>query len=386
MREACPICDGTGTMPFLQRQAVPTFQNLPLASADAARRLPRGQLHFVVCESCGFVFNAAFDPALVEYGEGYENCQSHSPSFGDYVESLVERVIAAAPANAAFQVVEVGCGNGEFLRRLTARNQSCTAWGFDPSYVGPSVQAGGRVRVESCVYDSDASRRVKADVVVCRHVIEHVPEPRVLLETIRTAASAPGTPIFIETPCVAWILRKRVFWDFFYEHCSLFTARSLARALAGAGIEDARVEHTFGEQYLFAEGRAGIVTEIDGDFAVLELAREYRRHEEEDLLRWRAVIARRGADGRVAIWGAGAKGVTLANVLDPLATEIACIVDVNPAKQGKFIPGSGHKIVAPEELSALGVTAAILMNPNYRDEIERWIREARVALTLLEYA
>jgi hypothetical protein len=72
----------------------------------------------------------------------------------------------------------------------------------------------------------------------------------------------------------------------------------------------------------------------------------------------------------IAIWGAGAKGVTFANLIDPQSQRIACVVDVNPNKQGHFVPGTGHPIVGPMDVQAHGIRTALVLNPNYIYEIE----------------
>jgi len=86
----------------------------------------------------------------------------------------------------------------------------------------------------------------------------------------------------------------------------------------------------------------------------------------------------------VAIWGAAAKGVTLANLIDPDATLLACIVDINPNKQGKFLPGSAHPIVGPAEMGTLGVRTALVTNPNYFEENSRIVRNAGLHLELVD--
>jgi hypothetical protein len=85
----------------------------------------------------------------------------------------------------------------------------------------------------------------------------------------------------------------------------------------------------------------------------------------------------------VALWGAGAKGVTLANLLDPARERIACVVDLNPSKQGCFVPGTGHPIVGPQKLPDYGVSSAILMNPNYRSENLALLRDVGLDVALV---
>ncbi len=80
-------------------------------------------------------------------------------------------------------------------------------------------------------------------------------------------------------------------------------------------------------------------------------------------------------DGHVAIWGAGAKGVSFANMIDATCKLVDCVVDLNPQKQGGYIPGTGHSIVPYQDLPERGVKLALLMNSNYRDEILSFLKE-----------
>src|SRR5262249_12083628 len=73
--------------------------------------------------------------------------------------------------------------------------------------------------------------------------------------------------------------------------------------------------------------------------------------------------------GPVMAWGAGAKGATFCNLADPAARLLAGVVDVNPAKQGKYLPGTAHPILSPEAAVSAGLTAALVLNPNYVAEV-----------------
>jgi hypothetical protein len=73
--------------------------------------------------------------------------------------------------------------------------------------------------------------------------------------------------------------------------------------------------------------------------------------------------------GSVALWGAGAKGATFLNVV-PDGDAVGLVIDVNPRKHGKFIPGTGQRIAAPDALRETQPKAVILTNAIYRNEVE----------------
>jgi hypothetical protein len=101
---------------------------------------------------------------------------------------------------------------------------------------------------------------------------------------------------------------------------------------------------------------------------------------------WQEQIELLNRNGRVAMWGAGAKGVTFANLVDPHQEHIACVVDVNPRKQGHFLSGTGHPIVNHHTLTSYGVTSVILMNPNYHEEVAGLLRDAKMDIQILDLA
>ena len=79
---------------------------------------------------------------------------------------------------------------------------------------------------------------------------------------------------------------------------------------------------------------------------------------------------RRAAESEPYIWGAGAKGVTLANMFAKTAIRVQCLIDLNPAKQGRFSGGAGVPIRAPREvIPNLEGADVFVMNPLYLEEI-----------------
>src|ERR1700733_11505796 len=247
---ACPLCSSGDLVGFLERRGVPVHQNLPLPTRAAALAAPRGDLRLVCCRRCGFVANTAFRPELLEYGEYYENDQTWSPRFDAHVNGLVDRLLNAGIRGKS--VIEVGCGRGYFLQRLCVRGES-QGVGFDPSYKGDDGSADGRVRFVREFYGASHAQ-LRPDAVICRHVIEHVPQPLELLANLR-AALGKGSRALVafETPTIQWILDGLVIQDLFYEHCSYFTAETLAYAFRRSGFEPIAVDSVFGDQYLWIE-------------------------------------------------------------------------------------------------------------------------------------
>lgn len=221
-----------------------------------------------------------------------------------------------------------------------------------------------------------------------RHVIEHVDDPLAILELMRRAIVSASDPrLFLETPDVAWILQRRVVWDFFYEHCSYFTPHSIKVAARIVGLEVVGVDLVFGGQYLWAQARPAqparpsVAPPAAGLGAAAE---EFERAERRLWERLADQLDELAAEGPVAVWGAGAKGVTFANQLDPAAGMLSRVIDLNPAKQGGFLPGTGHPVLSPQAAEEQGIATAILLNPNYEQEVREMLTSTQSSIKLVQ--
>jgi SAM-dependent methyltransferase len=380
MRSTCPGCDATSPRPLLTRTNVPVHQNRLASTRDEAAGAARGDIELACCARCGLVFNRAFAPELLRYAPGYENDQTASPLFAAHVEERIQSMLRDGVRRRS--VIEIGCGNGEFLRRL-CREGANRGVGFDPVSLPAAADDASGVHIEPQAFCGQ-HLEPPADVAVSRHVIEHLPEPRDLLALVRAAlADNDRTRLYLETPCIEWIAETLAIWDLFYEHACYFGELSLANVLSLAGFETRSLQRVFGDQYLWAVAAPGRPKNVrppsDEELGRLEALAAC---EAAETRRWRQAIDAWSAEGPVAVWGAGGKGTTFLHLADPSRARVDMAVDVHPLKQGKFIPGTGHPVVAPDDPRMRDVRHVIVMNPNYAEEVERRIRELGVPATV----
>jgi SAM-dependent methyltransferase len=352
----------------------------------------KGRLDLMFCPACGFIWNSSFDAGLLEYSQRYENSLDHSSVFREYVRDLARRLIHTYGI-VNKRVLEIGCGKGHFLSLLCEEGAN-SGVGFDPSYVGERVRHSGRGSIEyhkDFYGDNHASKT--GDLVCCRHVFEHIENPADFLAIVhRMINGNRNVIVYFEVPNVRFILNELSVWDVIYEHCNYFSRESLAYVFKRAGFDVIRLEESFGGQFLSIEARISI-EERDGreksvySVKTSELAESVDAFSLNVSARSRPWIERldlwRTDKTRAVIWGGGAKTVSFLNML-PVNETITLVVDINPSKQGLYIPGSGQEIVAPEILEDYQPGAVILMNPIYKREVEQELDEMKINASVID--
>lgn len=335
---------------FRQSQ-YPVLQNRVYPNPEAARSCPRGDIEIVEDARTGLVYNAAFRPELLVYDASYDNEQGTSAVFQSHLED-VAGIVARQLGTSG--LVEVGCGKGFFLELLLARGFDIT--GFDAAYTGDNPRITKRL-FEPGIIASPASG------LILRHVLEHIPRPVDFLFQLREANGGAGL-IYIEVPCLDWILEHKTWFDIFYEHVNYFRLRDFGR-MFGRVVESGRC---FGGQYLY----------VVADLATLRVPERSPAdavHFPEDFLAGVGVApAGSGAEGGAGcVWGGASKGVIFSLLRERMGLPVDAVIDINPAKQGRFLPATGLEVLSPETALARfrPGTPVYVMNSNYLTEIKQ---------------
>ena len=341
---------------LLRVDDLPVQQNRVYSTAQEAVDCPKGNVLLVQDEETGIVYNLAFRPELVIYDQNYQNEQGCSRIFQQH---LYEAARIVQRHFGKKSILEVGCGKGTFLKIL--RSMGFKAVGVDPAYEGEEAYVVKE--------PFSPSLGITGEAIILRHVLEHVPNPLRFLESIAAANDGKGL-IYIEVPCLDWICDHKAWFDIFYEHVNYFRLSDFSR-MFGRIIESG---WCFGGQYLYLYVVADLSTlglnsagraEAEGFsfpddfFSSIDLAIDEIQHSKGK---------------KHIIWGAASKGVIFVLHLlrrGGVVPEFA--IDINPAKQGRFMPATGLPVLAPEEgLPRLSAGDSIfVMNSNYLEEIRR---------------
>lgn len=372
-----PVSGDRDAVLFFEARGLPAHSNVLYSDRESALAAPRGDIRLAFFPASGMVFNVDFDPRRMEYDEQYDNNLHHSPRFREFASALAAELVERYGLEEK-TIVEIGCGKGRFLELLCRAGRN-RGFGFDRSYEGPERRDDVDLTFVRDWY-GERYTDLRPDFVCSQHVLEHIDVPLEFVRAIRKAiGDRAEAAVYCEVPDAMWTLRDLGIWDIIYEHCSYFTPPSLGRAFEEGGFEVLRLESRFGGQFLSVEARPANRSSITDRSREIEevgrLAESFGERHRSRVAEWSERLERWANEGRrVVAWGAGSKGVTFLNSV-PGATLVEAIVDLNPNKQGRFVPGAAQPIIAPESLVARKPDAVILMNPNYRTEIERQLDE-----------
>lgn len=325
---------------------LPVFQNKMFHDRKSALACPKGDMTLVQDLETGLIFNATFDAGLLKYDENYQNEQACSGIFQCHLEdikSIVDRNFLGK------SLIEVGCGKGYFLEYLNKEGYKIT--GIDPAYEGENSKI-----IKTCF---NAELGMSAEGIILRHVLEHISDPLSFLSAIANANKRQGQ-IYIEVPCFSWICRHRAWFDIYYEHVNYFCLDDFSRIFSNI-VESG---HVFGGQYLYVIADLASLRQpefdLDDSFTF-----------PVDFISDIHSLAARAKRKRNAVWGGASKGVIFALYIHRAGGSVDMVVDINPAKQGKFMAGCGLIISSPEEAIKTLQTGddIFVMNSNYLHEV-----------------
>ncbi|MFH0921363.1 MAG: methyltransferase domain-containing protein, partial [Fibrobacterota bacterium] len=205
--ENCPVCGSIALETVLNRPVMPVMQNVVYDTREAALRAPKAPFQLALCTNCGHLFNSLFDANLMAYNERYDNLVP-SAAFDAYYLQLARHLVDRYHLEKGL-IVDVGCGKGRFLEVLLEQAPGLTGIGIDPALEKEGQE--GRIQWVRDIFKPGQLDTTPV-LLICRHVLEHMPGPVDFLKSIHGALSGLNVPCFFEVPDAEWIIKNKAYW------------------------------------------------------------------------------------------------------------------------------------------------------------------------------
>jgi hypothetical protein len=389
MSAKCPLCGSHDSQQIYQAASVPVHSVRLLWNEMEARNLPKGNITLQYCLNCGFLWNRDFQPELQDYSINYESTQAFSNTFNAFSTKLANELISRNHLHRK-TILEIGCGQGEFLQLLCTLGEN-KGIGFDPAYDPDRslIRDNQNIEMIPDLY-SDKYSHYKADFVICKMTLEHIPNVDEFISILRRAIGDQyKTKVFFQIPNMDRIVAECAFWDIYYEHCSYFHAGSLTYLFEKNGFQTVNVWSDYGNQYLMIEA---VPSDPEKNSSAQnkqptkynhETIMNFSREILKTISNWGQLIQSIESQGKkVVLWGGGSKAVAFLNTIES-GYLVRYAVDVNPRKEGSFLPGLAQRVVGPDFLKTFKPDVVVLMNPLYRKEIQEILERFDIKATIM---
>jgi len=391
----CRHCETPLALDFLDLGSAPP-SNALLTAESLLRPEKWYPLQVKVCTTCWLVQTIDYADRAELFAEDYVYFSSYSSSWvrhaARYVEAMVERFALTTRA----MVVEVAANDGYLLQFVRERGIPCL--GIEPTAsTASAARARGIEIVESFLGRALGQRLAgeggAADLIVANNVLAHVPDINDFVAGIAALLKPQGVVTF-EFPHLAQLVAERQFDTVYHEHFSYLSALAVTRILERNGLQvfDLEALSTHGGSLrVFAQrtgsGRQPVQPSVADMLARerllgLESSAFYVKFQtlanriKNDCLAF--LLEAHKAGKTVAAYGAAAKGNTLLNYAGVKPDLLSFVVDKNPQKQGRYLPGSRIPIGDPDWLRQRKPDYVAILPWNLRDEVAEeiaWVAE-----------
>lgn len=344
-------------------------------------------LHVLICDQCWLVQTADFAKRDEFFSADYAYFSSFSDSWLKHAKDYVEKMVARFSLNTSSHIVEVASNDGYLLQYAKALDIPCL--GIEPT--ASTAQVSRNLGIETIeeffgvalAKDLVAKGRA-ADLTAANNVLAHVPDINDFVAGFATLLKPSGVATF-EFPHLMKLVAENQFDTIYHEHYSYLSLTAVNRIFAQNGLTVFDVEEVSthgGSLRVFAcrsdvsdhgiEGSVADMLQRETNAGVNSLPYYMALQGQADqvaadLLHFLIEAKRKGKS--IGAYGAAAKGNTLLNFAGVRQNLLPWVVDRNPAKQTKFLPGSRIPIVSEDILRAEKPDYVLILPWNLSEEV-----------------
>jgi SAM-dependent methyltransferase len=344
-------------------------------------------LRVLVCTECWLVQTEDYAGAEELFSADYAYFSSFSITWLKHAEKYVTDMAQRFALNANSYIVEVAANDGYLLQYAKAQGIPCL--GIEPTTsTADAARAKGLEIVEDFFGVKLAKQLVEqgkqADLTAANNVLAHVPDINDFVRGFSVLLKPAGVSTF-EFPHLLRLVTENQFDTIYHEHYSYLSLTAVKRIFERNGLSVFDVEELpthGGSLRVYAQRRDSGVREPSQNVAkLLELETAAGMNStafyagfqakankvKNDLLIF--LIEAQLAGKSVAGYGAAAKGNTLLNYAGVRPDLLPYVVDRNPAKQDKFLPGCRIPIVTEAQIKQNRPDYVLILPWNLRTEV-----------------
>lgn len=382
----CRHCGSELRLLFLDLGSAPP-SNAYLSAAGL--RMPESwyPLRLLVCEHCWLVQTKDYAGREALFTDNYAYFSSFSSSWLEHAQGYVRTMIERFSLNSASRVVEIAANDGYLLQYVQAAGIPC--FGIEPTISTAAAARAKGIEIVERFFDIELADELagtgkQADLIAANNVLAHVPDINDFVSGFARLLKPQGVATF-EFPHLLRMVQENQFDTAYHEHYSYLSLTTVEHIFTRNGLTVFDVEQLpthGGSLRIFAQrsdsGQQAISPavatlrqiEIDAGVTTTAFYSDFQFSAEkvkDDLLAFLIDAKRQGL--KVAAYGAAAKGNTLLNYAGVRPDLLPYVVDRNPAKQGRFMPGSRIPIVDEAHLKAHKPDRILILPWNLRQEV-----------------
>ena len=352
-------------------------------------------LKVLVCESCWLVQAESYSRASELFNDEYAYFSSFSDAWLEHSKNYVGAMVDRFELNSSSHVVEIASNDGYLLQYVKQRGIPCL--GVEPTAsTANAARLKGIETVERFFGVELASELVasgkSADLTAANNVLAHVPDINDFVKGFSVILKPHGVATF-EFPHLYQLVTERQFDTIYHEHFSYLSFTTVSEIFQSQGLVVFDVEEIgthggslrvfaqradTGEQPITDRVRSMARLEADAGMRQRSFYEGFERDAELAKAKLLDVLVQAKLEGKtVAAYGAAAKGNTFLNYAGVKADLINFVVDRNPAKQGKWMPGSRIPIVDEMHLKREKPTIIVILPWNIKAEVLSQLAYAR---------
>jgi SAM-dependent methyltransferase len=389
---ACRFCGAALEHVFVDLGMSPP-SNALLTSERLTKMERYYPLKAFVCSRCFLVQLEEFESPQEIFSD-YAYFSSYSTTWLEHCKRYAGETIDELRLGSGHRVVEIASNDGYLLQYFVERG--VPVLGVEPAANVAATAIAKGIPTEVAFFGAQTAGRLSAvhgsaDLIVANNVLAHVPDINDFVEGVRILL-APGGRATFEFPHLLRLMELNQFDTIYHEHFSYISALTAAQIFSKHSLKIVRIQHlpTHGGSLRIwvAHEAAGVDAEATVD-AALEAERAYGLDRIETYERFPAraesvkrrllefLIEARDGGQRVAAYGAAAKGTTLFNYCGIGTDFVDFVVDRNPHKQNRFMPGCHVPIYDPERVAERRPDFLLILPWNLRDEIAKQMTHIR---------